>query len=211
MGTQTEISRRTRRYWMVDGLAEIMMGCVMLLLSAAQLLALSVPAAIGGFARFLFPMVVLAIIPFQRRIINAVKTRITYPRTGYVEYPEPKRWHQLLGAILGFCIGAGLTLLLFYGQLSVSVSWLPLITGCSLALAMTYLAFYFGMPRFYGLALFAVVAGILLWYLHIDGFVAGSVVSALVSLWLLIAGGITLRRYLQQTQRMGQEYDEDRA
>lgn len=202
MNTGSDLPRRTRRYWMVDGLPELLMGSLFLLAGVLQLVSLLAPSNIAGFAMLLVPLLMMVGTLFGRRVLHAVKARLTYPRTGYVEYPQPKRWQQVLGGLLGFGLGMALTALLFTVQFSAT--WIPVITGFTLALGMVYLGFYMGLTRFYILAVFASILGILLQFLRVDGFLGASSVMALMGVWLLIAGGITLYRYLQRTQAQEQ-------
>lgn len=198
MEADQKFARRTRRYWMVDGLAELVMGSFFLLGGVLQLVSFVAPSNIRGFATILIPLLMMFGILVSRFGLHKVKARLTYPRSGYVEYRQPKRWQQMLGVLVGFGVGFALMPLLFNVQFSAA--WLPIISGVAFALLMVGMGFYMGTARFYTLALFTSVLGILLYFLRINGFLGASLVIALTGVWLLVAGGITLRRYLQQTQ-----------
>lgn len=198
MEADQNFARRTRGYWMVDGLPELIMGSFFLLFSILQTLLLVAPPNISGFVALLIPVLMVVCTLVSRFTLQKMKARLTYPRTGYVEYPKPKRWQQMLGAVIGFGIGLASMALLVNTQFSSA--WLPLITGFTLAFAMIYLGFYMGTARFYLLAAFASALSICLSLLQIDGFLGASLVLAFAGVWLLVSGGVTLRRYLQRTQ-----------
>lgn len=189
------VTRQTRRYWMIDGLPELAIGVFTLLLAGIQALTKVAPPVIAGFATLGVALITVVFCVFVRWALHAVKARLTYPRTGYVEYQQPPRWQQTLGAVVGVILGAGLARLLFNTQLSAV--WLPVITGLGLGLAMVWLGFYVGMARFYALALVLSMAGVGFWLAGINGFVGESLVMLIMGVWLLVSGGLTLSRYVQ--------------
>ena len=82
------VEQRVRSYWYEDGLAELATGGVFVLLGLFF-------AVQGYFGEESILTVILQVslalliilgAYFVRRIVNSLKTRWTYPRTGYVEY-----------------------------------------------------------------------------------------------------------------------------
>jgi hypothetical protein len=85
--TQTiSYGRRAASYWSIDGLPEILRGLAFIVLTGMGYLwrvHASKPRAgflFLGFAVYFFVV--------ERVVLNYLKSRITYPRTGYVEPPE---------------------------------------------------------------------------------------------------------------------------
>ncbi|OAN37112.1 hypothetical protein A6A03_05575 [Chloroflexus islandicus] len=198
MNPVPDLSQRTRRYWMIDGLPELLIGSIFLFTGLAQLAPLVAPANIAGWANLLLPLVLLPLILLGRRILHALKMRITYPRTGYVAYHQPPRWQRALGGLAGIGVGIALANLTFNAQLAAAM--MPALTGFTLAAGLGYLGAYLGMRRFYALAAFVAALGLLMYWMPIDGFLGASLVIAAAGVWMLIAGSVTLYHYLQHTQ-----------
>ena len=86
-----EAGRRAARYWNIDGLAELYVGMVWLFVPLfiyggriCPSVAVACALIIGGRWRW------MAAILGGKRVISAVKSRVTYPRTGYVACAKPK-------------------------------------------------------------------------------------------------------------------------
>jgi hypothetical protein len=80
---------RAASYWSVDGLPEILRGLALIILGGFSSLFL----APGPFTR-LGMLAVLGVtygyfFLVERVILDALKSRLTYPRTGYVQPPDP--------------------------------------------------------------------------------------------------------------------------
>jgi hypothetical protein len=86
--------RRAGSYWFVDGLPEILFG---LALFAAAGLALwwglYTPKPWSKFNWIVVYAGFLLYYFTERRILDFLKGRFTYPRTGYVQPPEESEWH----------------------------------------------------------------------------------------------------------------------
>lgn len=84
----SEAERRARRYWFVDGLPQILGGLAQLIFAGVLWFWMSpgwsiVDVAIG-FVLLLFS---LSLTRADRTILGWIKSRITYPRTGYAAVP----------------------------------------------------------------------------------------------------------------------------
>ena len=92
-----DVARRSQKYWDVDGLPELMMGLLWMLWGGAWLFGealpddwradafwTAVPALLAGSG-------VAAIWATKR-----LKQRLTFPRTGYVDWKEPSRSARLM-------------------------------------------------------------------------------------------------------------------
>jgi hypothetical protein len=87
--SSTSPGQRAASYWFIDGLPEIVFGLALLIFGAAALLArLSAPYS---WARFgLLPVGLGYGLLFwkAREVLDFLKARLTYPRTGYVQPPK---------------------------------------------------------------------------------------------------------------------------
>ena len=86
----SNIEQRVKRYWYVDGFGELMGGGMFLLLglyfSAQQYY--GDLSSIGVILQSSFVLILIGGLLLARWLVNALKMRFTYPRTGYVEYPK---------------------------------------------------------------------------------------------------------------------------
>lgn len=123
---------RPRRYYNIDGLGELG-GSVMCLGFALLLWLLMVSPADSIWHQIaLFAFVGLALL--IRYGTKAVKTRITYPRTGFVEYR--RQWHTLaIAAALGALATVGLAVGF---RRHWDMPMLPSLTGLVFAAAYAY-------------------------------------------------------------------------
>ena len=201
-----QIIRRTQRYWYVDGLAEIAVGFVFIVLSVYFLaenwagnLSLNPVLANTG----LLAIVVLVVWLF-RQGLQAAKARLTTPRTGYVA--SPHRWHgsfwQRYG-IMAWLAVVCLALLVLTFYTPAPPSWAPLLTGSVAGLTVLFLGYRFQLARFALLACAIVAIGGLVTYLNPGEPLAETLPSLAGGACFLISGGLTLVHYLRSTQAPG--------
>jgi hypothetical protein len=89
---QESPGRRAAAYWFVDGFPEIVLGVALILSAVAGILwDLYGPGRADrrGFAGFLIVSAGFALYYYKERsILDFLKSRVTYPRTGFVQPPE---------------------------------------------------------------------------------------------------------------------------
>jgi hypothetical protein len=167
----SQIARRTRAYWFIDGLAEISTGILFVVLSIPYLLWSLAPegssmaklASRGRDILLLLGLIILFV------IIRSAKRRSTYPRTGYIEDLKPGH-KQFLGArflfIGGVLIVAGLLvagILLFPRfrfSLIQTLVYVPSIFGLFFTLGQVVLGIRTGLKHFYILGGIAALASL---------------------------------------------------
>jgi hypothetical protein len=188
------IERRAQRYFYEDGLAELGVGLffvivglfvlVMNLVEAGTLWALA--AGIG------LPVLIIGGTLAARRIIGAVKARVTYPRTGYVSYhekPSPIRWIIVAGAF-GLALFALLT----------PYEWadrMPLVVGLLMALIFSLMAVRVGVARLYVAAGAAALLGLATALSGLDEVVGAGITFGGTGVVLIVGGVLALMRYLR--------------
>ncbi len=196
--TYKEIEQKTRRYWYVDGLAEIFIG---LLLAVTGLLVAApeqVPA--GSWLRLVAVAAIVVIIVVGGRLggkmVKSVKARVTYPRTGYVAYRRPSRQRRLRNFLILLPIAALWTaVILIFGK--GLIAWIPLVDGLVLGAILWYAGK--GLLRFNLMAGLSLLVGGILAYSQIGGLSGQALFDLIMGLCLAVSGTITLIQYLSQT------------
>ena len=117
-GTNTKLLedalRRPKRYWTADGIPEIAIGAFWLLWAAIILLPMAAPqlakakSLISIFGVFLAPV-------FLDWAVKRWKERVTYPRTGYVQFRPPSATMRLTLASLAGAVAIGVVLAIRFG------------------------------------------------------------------------------------------------
>ncbi|WP_299029686.1 hypothetical protein [uncultured Thermanaerothrix sp.] len=193
--------RRPQRYWYADGLAEMAVGSIFLLVALTNLAAWRLPpgpwqSLILGLCQFL---VILGSVLGARAVVHFLKERITYPRTGRVIYrrPSPSRRWLLAGA--SFTLAAGLAFLMVTLSKTVGQRWLPLASGFLIAFA-TAAGWRLGLTRLLVLALYILGVGIGLTLWPLPEPLDAAAFFGLVGLGWLASGGWALGHYLRQTR-----------
>jgi hypothetical protein len=190
------------RYWYVDGLSEIAGGVVMLLLALAFLIGALLEPSPGSsfYLAFGQPLIVLAGALAARKMVARVKERLTYPRTGYVAYRQPRgrRGMRLIALTFGIAAVFGV----MFGVIAnvVQPRWIPGISGVVIALLLAFLAYEHGIRRFYLMALYTLFLGLLVVTINLPEMFTTPVFFGGFGLAWILSGAITLRHYLQTTQ-----------
>ena len=196
--------RRTQTYWYSDGLAEIGLTIICLLLSV-YFYAQATLARDSWLFRILdmgFLLILLLGILISRKFVTFLKTRLTYPRTGYVSYKPPEPAQKLGSIALGIFTSATLIFVIAFGRLNVE-TYLPVITG----LLVGVILFVFGMRsrvlRFFILATISALFGSGLTLMNPGDMLGLSYYYGLMGLTVLVTGLLVLRDYLAKTQPTG--------
>jgi hypothetical protein len=157
-----KIEKRTVQSFYEDGLSEIALGLIFLLLGGYFFVQRVVPegSPLGAALSILFFLVVFSAAFLVYRVLRILKRRITYPRTGYVAFKKktrnPKR--RAAAAIVGGVIGASLPVL--YGLSPSFQALFPAMNGLLLAVAGLFLALRVDLVRFYVLAAASAAIGV---------------------------------------------------
>lgn len=157
-----KIEQRTVQSFYEDGLTEIALGLIFLLLGAYFYASTVVPegSSLGAILTGLFVLVIVSAGFLVSRFLRFLKRRITYPRTGYVAFkkkdPSPKR--RVATAVVAMIISAGLAALY---SMSPSIRLLlPAVNGLLIAVAVLLFANKVGLVRFFVLAAASAVIGV---------------------------------------------------
>jgi hypothetical protein len=131
------------------------------------------------------------------RFINAIKARLTYPRTGYIAYhskPSLNRWLKLL-----LVFGIACLLIVLAIKNLVAITLVPAIVGLIFAAAMLFFSLRTGLFRFAVIGLIALLTGATLSLLGIGETLGLSLFNGIMGLTFCLSGLITIRSYLKNT------------
>ena len=201
--TVDSIIRRTQRYWYTDGLAEITVGLIFVVLSGYFLIqAWTRDVSLNPVLANLGLLAILVLVLWLfRSALQAIKARLTYPRTGYVA--SPRMWNGSIWQRYGltaWLIVVCLSLFVLTFHSPTPPSWLPLMTGTAAGLTVIFLSYRFRLLRFAILACALVLVGALVAYINPGDPFAASLSSVADGVCFIISGGVTLFRYLRSTQ-----------
>lgn len=196
----SDVEQRVKRYWYTDGIGELIGGGMFVLLGMYFALqeVLGQNSMVGGILQASFALLIIGGVFVGRWLINTLKTRLTYPRTGYVEYQIKERgmrWRRILPVILGFVIAA---LTAVFVRLFQSFDSVVAVTGLIVSVILVVVqAKSSGLARFYVLGAASLVLG---FGLSLSGLPEGyslGLFYGLMGVCFFISGGLTLRHYLK--------------
>ncbi len=202
--TIDSITRRTQRYWYVDGLAEITVGLLFVILCGYFLAQARINSL--SFNHILANGVLLAalllVVWLLREGLFAVKTRLTYPRTGYVAFPRQQHapfWQRYGLAAFVAMLSVAAAVVASHSQ--AVPAWEPFFAGIISGLAALAIAFRFRLLRLALLGCAMVVVGAAVAYLHPGEPLGWMLFSSINGLCFILSGAVTLVSYLRSTQK----------
>ncbi len=202
--------RRPQRYWYADGLTEMAVGGIFLLVALTNLVAWLIPP--GPWQNLplaiLQALVIIGGVLGARILVRTLKERITYPRTGWVTYRQPSPSRRWLLAGLTFTLAAGLAFLMVTLGKTVGQRWLPLVSGFLIAFA-TAAGWRLRLARLLILALYTLGVGTGLTLLAPPDPLDAVLFFGLVGLGWLTSGGWALWTYLRHTHPLDEDKAED--
>jgi hypothetical protein len=171
--TDRLLDRRVRatRHWYRDGLSEIPLGVVLLLLSGSNLIAVLGNRASAWYepVTLIYAALFVALALCGSRIMAAVRERVTYPRSGYA-CPPLSGWKRLavtmgLALLVAVAVAGALVAQRYQGRAGGwdaerLLQWLPAGGGLSTGVLGVYVTLRYGLPRFLIVGALAVVLGV---------------------------------------------------
>lgn len=197
----SEVEGRIKRYWYVDGFGELVGGGGMCLLLAIYFAAQEYfrdNLIISNLLQVSLALVLIGGMALVRSLIGAAKMRVTYPRTGYVEYSAPvnRKWMSILSAVVGMVMAITFVFIVRqFNRIDAMVALSGAVMGVILFVKQLWSA---NVKRFYILGAAAALYGIIL---SVSGLPRGfnlGLFYALMSLSFVISGGLTLKKYLDE-------------
>jgi len=196
-----QVEQRVKRYWYADGIAELSSGSIFILLG----LYFGVRGYFGEKSLVSIilqvSMVLLMVggIFGVRWMVNTLKARLTYPRTGYVEYrvnekdAKTRRW---IVAGIAMVIAIASIVLVDYIR---NLDSMALISG--LLVGVIFIALRgksSGLKRFYWLGGLAILLGVVLSLSGLSQACNLGLFYGLLGIVIIISGSLVLRSYLNE-------------
>jgi len=196
------MTQRIQRYWYIDGLYELSMGGFFFLFWLIYAAASRLSAwGLGWLVPVSQVVLVVGAAWLVSRIVKQLKERLTYPRTGYVAYPQKKGKDRVLRIVISGGIALALsTFITTLARVPAYNSWLPLISGVLIALAMLFIGYRFNLTRFFVLAAYDVAIGWAASSAALEDDQKFALFFCLLGAGFIVSGGLTLIRYLRSTQ-----------
>ena len=204
----SELERRSKQYFYDDGITEMAAGGLFLAIALLFLAEALSPAGsfVSRSSSILLVGLVVAGMWILRPLVRFAKTRITYPRTGYVRYRRADRSPQRRASalILGAAISAGITYTLM-STAPASENLVPAVQGLAFAGFLAYMGYQVGVGRFYTLAVLALVAGLGITLSGMGEPMGSALFFGIMGVSVVVSGATTLAGYLRATNPAGEE------
>ncbi len=197
----SDVEQRVKRYWYTDGIGELIGGGMFLLLgfyfSTQQYF--GDQSFVGIILQSSFALILIGGIIIARRLINILKTHLTYPRTGYVEYSTSGQnaiWRRIVAVLIAMAVAIfSIVITRRIDAIDSMVAVTGVLVGVILLAKQGWSS---GVPRFYALSAASVILGIVL---SLSGLSRGynlGLFYGLMGTIFMISGSLTLRRYLKE-------------
>ncbi len=192
--------QRALQYWLADGVGELFVGSILLLAAIVDYLQESAPGSLLSKILGIASVFLVVGGAFGGRwIIQRIKERTTYPRTGYVA--NKSGWKNKRDV----AIAIGVMALLFAFVVFTTVTdtkladWGPVVCGLFMGILLVQAGYRSDLPRLYILALLGLLIGAGLFVSGLGIVLSLPLFFGLNGLILLVSGGLTLWKYLRQT------------
>ncbi len=202
-----QAEKQALRYWYVDGLSEIAAGVILLIIAIYFFLIdrLPLPDSANWVTNTGELLLLGALVVAAKYAVQALKERITYPRTGYVALRRGSHTQRLVAGAV-----AALLACVFAVVFSLSKdAWVRhFIIPLFLALFVVFMGYTYSVRRFYVMAVYTLLIGILSTYLGFRTLFDSGLFLAAFGLGWLLTGAWGLRSYLGSTRAAALEPQE---
>lgn len=195
------IQKQAYRYYYQDGLVELAVGILFLVIGLDTFLISSLPpgSPLAIAAWIVLPILTIAGIYGVQRFVKNNKERHVHPRTGYIEYAaKPNRYRWL---VMGF------TMALTTAVIVLPYDWLQkgsVTGGAILCVILVSIGAQVGLKRLIAVGAASLALGVAFGFLPFTDTVpytenaSLAATFAIVGLMLVIIGGAAFRLYLNQ-------------
>ena len=206
-----DVERRIKRYWYSDGIGEISVGLVFVILGAFFGVQgyFGEESKIGVVLQLSMVAVMMGSIFGTQWLVNMLKSRLTYPRTGYVEYrakdkeSTERRW---------IVVGVGLVVAITSFVLISFVREVDsMVLVSSILVGVIFIALRgrsSGVMRFYYFGGLSFILGVALTFNNMPRLYNLGLFYGLLGLVILISGALVLRHYLRENPMPAEGDDE---
>jgi hypothetical protein len=203
----TEMEKRSKRYWTVDGIPEMLMGALWIVWGAGFLVQDAIPK--GSRLSHLYGWIILTLLVVSgltaNWIIKILKNKYTFPRGGYVKFSDPPKSQRWIAAVAAGLVGAAISL--FYilaarGRFDAN-AFAPAF-GLTMAIGFFFGSRKPGMRHFLWFSLISLVLGVALYPLKL-GWNALPWLFIGLGVPFIVAGFCRLRAYVRSVPIQGGE------
>jgi hypothetical protein len=190
---------RTIQYWFEDGIVELGMGGMFLLVGFYFYIeSVLENSLLADWISGAFALIFIGGWYLAQAFIRSLKERLTFPRTGYVAYrkTEGNRTTRMVAAMVTAALMGGL-LAFFVIRQPLGWQLLPVATGILVAVVLGLIGLRTALARFYLLAAASLLLGGV-FALSKSNLLGLSAYSAAIGLVLLFSGSVVLKKYLRQ-------------
>jgi hypothetical protein len=204
-----QIQRRTVGYWFNDGLVDLFVGGIFLLLSLFFLVSgLLQPGFLTALTVGIGqPLIILVGFLVGKKVVPLLKEKYVYPRTGFVAYKERSTVSRGGRAVIAMLVGAltSVAVMLILPSFGENSIWF--ISGIMIAVFIVYLSFRSGLIRYLILASVAILCGSIVSVLGVADTFRSAVFYGLFGLAWLVQGGVSLVGYFRKHTLTGEEVE----
>lgn len=194
-----KVMKRTAGYVFEDGIVEIYLGLLFVLIGLLFFVEAVVKPALPSFSAIGLVLLALGGYWLGRWLVPAIKRRLTFPRTGFVAYRQlsgARRWMVMSIAVLVASVSAAVVTGL--AARPMGLDWIPLGDGLLAGAFLVYLGVQVGLRRFQFLAGFSGLAGAMIFLARLGSTVGSAAYFAAMGLALMVSGAFALWAYLQR-------------
>jgi hypothetical protein len=211
----TQVMRRVKGYWYVDGTYEFNLGLDNILMAVFFFLQTPlIASANANLLLLIFGYLLIGGVGWLTdRLIRALKTSVTFPRSGYISLRNKKRepYPPDILILLAFFVVFIAAIVFDWLDRFFPTRWIPIWPGVVQAVATGVTAFRTAQKRFYLLAAVSLLLGLTLVWVGKEGWdpmVAGWLYFGPMSLVFLVMGAFTLWNYLHTNPPPAEPSDE---
>jgi hypothetical protein len=209
----SEIEQRVKRYWYTDGIAELSSGGMFILLGVYFGIQgyLSQSSSVSIFLQVGLILLMMAGAIRVSWLVNTLKTRLTYPRPGFVEYhlnEQDARQRRYLVVAVAMIMLIAWTVLFKYKYIRGFDS-IVLVTGILAGVVFfTLRGKSSGVKRFHVLGVFSFLLGIGLSLSGLSEVFRLALFFGLLGIAIMLSGVLVLRRYLSENPLPAEDENE---
>jgi hypothetical protein len=198
-----DIARRPQQYWNVDGLPELVMGVLWMLWGVAWLVGEALPRSAANYYWMITPVLLAGSGVVAIRVIRSLKARVTFPRTGYVEWKEPTTMARLGTAAIAIVVAAVLAAVVLRGGAGEGRN-APVVLGVILSLGFLVASVRQHAPHLLALAGVALALGLAVGTIA-EGWTAANWIFVGIGAATAALGALRLSRFISQNPRTSVE------
>ena len=196
-----DMEQRVKRYWYSDGIAELSIGGMFALLGLYFGIQgyFGEDSTVGVILQVSMILVMIVGILGSNWLVRTLKARLTYPRTGYVEYKaRDKDANQRRYVVIGVAL---IITVLSIVLINFIRGFDSMVLGTGILIAAVFIALRgksSGVTRFYYLGGVSLFLGIGLSFGSLSQAYNLGLFYGLLGVALIVSGGLTLQRYLAE-------------